>query len=305
MVMGFCKRGFPGLSPIMDEFRRYQKFFSKKNKAETAPSLPPLSSFSALAKMKEILPSKSLCDRLVGSYVYNGEKAIRILHIPSFLRECQQFWEDPEGFTSLVPAFIPQLFAVMLIGSSWDQSGYFPAKLAEHNLTRVAVCKMIRVWLDGVEWKRRTELTTLRIQTLLLLANQLCLALPLESIWNSSAELVRSAMTMGLHRDPSEFPDISIFEGEQRRRLWMSIVELDLQGSLISGCPGMVRDGDYTCAAPANVDDLQLLEEMIDYPTSKPVEEWTDTSCQVVLARLVNQNVLCHASDYSPYSELI
>ena len=292
--MDFCKRGFPGLSPIMDEFRRYQKFFSKKNKAATAPSLPPLSGSSAYAKMQEILPSRSVCDRLVGSYVYNGEKSVRILHIPSLLRECQQFWEDPESLVSLIPGFIPQLFAVMLIGSSWDPSGYFPAKLAEHNLTKVAVCKMITVWLDGLNWKRHTELATLRIQTLLLLANQLCLALPLETIWKSSAELVRSAMTMGLHRDPSEFPEISIFEGEQRRRLWMSIVELDLQGSLISGCPGMVRQGDYTCAPPANVDDLQLFEEMIEYPASKPIEEWTDTSCQVVLARSVHQNFVLH-----------
>jgi hypothetical protein len=269
----------------MDELSAYQRIFAKKNRAATAPIMPYLGAQAALARLESILPHQKLCDGMVSSYVYNGEKSLRVVHIPTLFSLHQRFWERREEVLSEYPGFIPLLWAVMLVGSSWDRAAHLERNLAEQGLTKVAVCKLIEAWLKGQGWKRRTELIMLRIQTLMLMANQLCLTYPLETIWNSSAELVRSAMTMGLHRDPSEFPEISIFEGEQRRKLWHTIVELDLQGSLISGCPGLVRDTDYTTQPPANVDDLQLFEEMFEHPVSRPIEEWTDSSCQSVLAR--------------------
>jgi hypothetical protein len=91
-------------------------------------------------------------------------------------------------------------------------------------------------------------------------------------------------MMAGLHRDPSEFPDIPIFEGELRRRLWMTIVEMDLGTSLINGMPVMLHFGDFTCGPPSNLDDLDLFDNMTELPESKSLEEVTESMFQVALA---------------------
>src|SRR5450432_302949 len=163
--MDLCQTGFCGMAPIMDEFRRFQKPLAQKNKAICY--LPPMDGPSALEKMVEALPPRIICDKLVGSYIYNGEKTLRVLHLPSFLRECQQFWEDPESHATPFPGFIPQLYTVMLIGSGFDTANDFAGGLAKHGLTRSSVCLLVAAWLDDLNWKQRIELSTMQTQVIL------------------------------------------------------------------------------------------------------------------------------------------
>ena len=46
----------------------------------------------------------------------------------------------------------------------------------------------------------------------------------------------------GYHRDPSNYPAMSIFKGEMRRRTWAHIVHLDLHFASICGLPRLVDD---------------------------------------------------------------
>jgi hypothetical protein len=259
-------------------------------KAKLAGIYQPSTVLLRSLKCRKCYSPRSICDQLVHSYFYNGEKSLRMLHLPSFLRDCQQFWENPDPEAPPYHGFMPLLYAVMLVGSSYDESKVIGDQLADHGLTEAALSNMIEAWVNRLSWRNRNELCSLRIQCLLFMTHQLHLAAPMETVWTNAGTAVRMAMTMGLHHDPSEFPNISIFDGEQRRRLWATVVEMDLQASLAVGCPPMVREGDYSCLPPANVDDLDFYEEMTEYPTSKPIEEWTDCSCQVLLAKLVGSN---------------
>ena len=70
----------------------------------------------------------------------------------------------------------------------------------------------------------------------------------------------------------------------------MTKVEIDLQASLIYGMPIMVRETGFLYALPANVDDADPVEDVVEYPVveypvAKPFDQWTDSSCQVTLAR--------------------
>ena len=280
--MDFCQRGLPGLSSMMHEFKGFQNAIAAKRKV--GKDTLALDSSTAFTKMVEALPPRTVCDHLVASYFYNGEKSLRIMHLPSFLRECQQFWENQALPATPFHGFVPQLYAVMILGSCWDKSKVLKAHLANHGVNEAAVSKMIEAWLAGLDWKRRIELSTLRTQCLLCMTHQMHLSAQVEAVWTNAVTSERMAITMGLHRDPNEFPNISIFEGEQRRRLWATIVEMDLQTSLKLGCPALVREGDYNCGPPANVDDLQLYEEMTEYPIARPIDEWTDCTLQVLLA---------------------
>ncbi len=46
--------------------------------------------------------------------------------------------------------------------------------------------------------------------------------------WLLISTILHLAMRMGYHRDPDHFPAISPFEGEMRRRIWTTILQLDL-----------------------------------------------------------------------------
>ncbi len=276
------------MTAMLKEFQLSQKAFTKKHRTVNHRSL--LDDSSALSKMLEMMPPRLICDKLVGIYFNNYEKSLRILHIPTFLGECEQFWETRETQASTFTGFIPQLTTVLAIASSLDDSDNLTGEMSEGRLSATTHCGLVEAWLDGLNGKRRIELSTLRTQSLLLLARQTRLT-RVDEMWNATGALVRSAMTMGLHRDPTESPNISIFQGEQRRRLWMTIVEMDLQTSLTCGMPTMVREADFTCCSPANVDDLDLSEVMTECPVSKPLDEWTDSLSQVTLARSLPQRL--------------
>jgi hypothetical protein len=64
-------------------------------------------------------------------------------------------------------------------------------------------------------------------------------------------------MTMSLGRDPSELPAVPGFLGECRRRLWFTIMEMDLHLSLTCGLPCAIRQGEYTCKPPKGPERLR------------------------------------------------
>jgi len=146
--MDFCQRGFPGLSDMMPEFKRFQKAIAAKRTG--AKDTPALDSSVAFSKIVELLPPKNVCDHLVTMYFYNAEKALRVIHLPSFLRECQQFWENHCQPATPFYGFIPQLFAIMAVGSRFDQSKVLSTHLESHGVNEAAVSKMIEFWLAGL-----------------------------------------------------------------------------------------------------------------------------------------------------------
>jgi len=46
---------------------------------------------------RSYFPSREISDKLVGFYLRTMESTHRILHIPSFQREYEEFWADPDA----------------------------------------------------------------------------------------------------------------------------------------------------------------------------------------------------------------
>lgn len=94
-----------------------------------------------------------------------------------------------------------------------------------------------------------------------------------------------SAVSIGLHRDPTHFPNMSVFHAELRRRLWATVLEIVVQSSLDSGMPPLISCEDYDCDPPSNIDDVQINEATKTPPSSKPLDTFTQTSTQCALMR--------------------
>lgn len=262
VILGLSKE--PAVAFVMKEVKSARKLQAAKFKSVENLPLDNLSSISAA--MRAALPPRHVCERLTSVYFTRSESLLKILHRPTFLRDCGTFWNHEQELPYASCSFadydvLPQLVAVILIASSLSGTGSMTAE----SFSTGTQYNMLVSWVNTLNSKRRLQLSTLQTQCLLLLARQMCPS-QAELLETASAALVKSAMNMGLHIDPRNFPKISLFEGEIRRRLWMTIVELDMQISYTSGgCP-MVRDGDFSTTPAARLDDEEIFEGLTDLP---------------------------------------
>jgi hypothetical protein len=88
--------------------------------------------------------------------------------------------------------------------------------------------------------------------------------------WLLIGQIIRIAMRIGLHRDPSHTSQITIFEGEIRRRIWTAIVQIDLTSSCQMGLPNMIRKSQYDTREPLNLLDEDLDQMMTQLPLPRP-----------------------------------
>src|SRR5687767_10749134 len=59
------------------------------------------------------IPPRDTCDQAVGCYLRTFEQIFRILHIPSFRGEYEEFWNNPNGSPT---AFVLKLALVIALG---------------------------------------------------------------------------------------------------------------------------------------------------------------------------------------------
>jgi hypothetical protein len=117
----------------------------------------------------------------------------------------------------------------------------------------------------------------------------MCLALIMEadssgsekSNWISAGDLLRMAMCLNLHRDPKQLGTTSPQQAELRRRLWATILELNLLFSLQAGQTPLISPNDYDTLPPASLSDEELDQ---DVPGGRIADEQRITPTTIQLA---------------------
>jgi hypothetical protein len=200
------------------------KFLQNKSRSKIgSPDSAPGSDFSmSLLKLREYLPPKPYCDRLVHIYCQHFERSFRVLHIPTFMRRYDQIWmpvssENADIYTS--SSIIPEATAVMTMAYHMDDAQQVGEDANHRKYLKEAAMDLIQAWLDELGRRQRTELSTLQVNVLLLLSRSLRGIQP-EQLWSATGALVRSAMVMGLNVDPASVKGITPYMAEMRRRLW-------------------------------------------------------------------------------------
>jgi len=270
----FMREAAP-LNPTLPQFRRDMGAW-KENIREQEE----MDEFPCLPNLLESVPPSSEADELVRVYMRMFESTHRIVHIPSFWKEYREFWMDKPKAS---PAFVAQLLLIMACGMLLHHnSGGTLSSTNEHAVHRQRAVQ----WVHAVErWlchRQRHDINLIRIHCLLIIAKRVN-SIELHALWVSVGTLVRLAMTMGLHRDPDSLWKVSVFHAEMRRRLWATILELDLQAAMERGMP--VREGSYyDCRPPLNINDWDIMESSEVLPNMR-TSGCTETSFQVVMLR--------------------
>ncbi|KAI0905026.1 hypothetical protein F4823DRAFT_159309 [Ustulina deusta] len=223
-------------------------------------------------KLGTNIPPRDVADRLVDGYLRSIETVFRVLHVPSFKRDYEQYWAAPD---TAGLAFVIQLQLVMAIGCTIYDEFFSMRKSAVQWVTEA------QYWLLAPPAKGKLTITGLQIMILLTISRETA-GVGGDLAWIHVGSLLRSAFYMGLHRDPSRLPKMSRLDAEIRRRLWNTILELELKTSIDSGGFPTISPETSDTRAPANLDDTDLTKD--DEPKEiEAGERFTDMSVALAL----------------------
>ncbi|KAL2862217.1 putative C6 transcription factor [Aspergillus lucknowensis] len=203
---------------------------------------------SVPADIQNYLADRKVLDELVELYFTTFESCYGILHYPTFLLEYEECMSHPEGAES---ALILQMLLIMVIAGPLHADTDIRREMAAKAQSCV---HMAQTWLSAPLEKDRFTLSGIQLYCLLLLARQVN-QVGADLIWTSAGSLMRMAMQMGFHQDPDLLGEISMPQKETRRRLWYTILEMNVQAALDSGMSPMITTADYNTKPPANSSD--------------------------------------------------
>jgi hypothetical protein len=93
--------------------------------------------------------------------------------------------------------------------------------------------------------------------------------------WMVIGVATRLALRMGYHRDPRQFPHLSPFECEMRRRTYFIVEAFDLLLSFQAGIPPIINEDECDAGAPSNLLDTDFDEDCKELPPSRPTTDAT------------------------------
>ncbi|EMD91194.1 hypothetical protein COCC4DRAFT_71435 [Bipolaris maydis ATCC 48331] len=234
--------------------------------------------YDADANVLAALPEKSVVDTQAAKYFRTCETSYRILHGPSFWEEYQAFWENTCTHKERV-SFAVVLVLIISITKCLDQKdNVFVGDTTIDRQTADVLIHTCEIWIK-LQPRKQTTLPFLQSACLLLVAKRVnCVGMKQD--WINSGDLLRLALASGLHRDPALQGSgrISIFNQQMRKRLWITVVELELQSSVETGLQSGLTALYFDTPAPAHLADEVFSANTKQLPPDQSDEEFTSTS---------------------------
>ncbi|KAI6779412.1 uncharacterized protein J7T54_005226 [Emericellopsis cladophorae] len=205
---------------------------------------------------------KADIDVLLDGYLQTFEGCLRILDVPTFRSNYEEYWRHTNGLSEV---FVLQLHVCLALGSVTQPDALQWRNAAHRWLSRA------QAWMSKSKTRGEKHMSIEEIQLacLVLLAElNSASADHMHPCWVDTGNLVRKAMCMDLHRDPARMNHMTQRRAEVRRRLWATILELNLLVSLQAGRPPLITEADYDSLPPSNISDDDLTDDAPPYAVS-------------------------------------
>lgn len=88
-------------------------------------------------------------------------------------------------------------------------------------------------------------------------------------VWMMTGLAIRMAQALGLQRDGEHFIHLTPFEIEMRRRIWWTLIMLDIRSSEDQGTDFTIACGSYDTKFPLNINDKDIDPQMTEMPTER------------------------------------
>ncbi|KAH6856885.1 hypothetical protein B0I37DRAFT_318729, partial [Chaetomium sp. MPI-CAGE-AT-0009] len=284
-----------------------QQEIPTSNGAFSEPGLPEVSSVlglnasSSLDDILTSLPSRPICDRLLSHYFNSRFLVLGILHPLEFQQEYEKFWDAP---TKAPVLWIALLFALLSMATILlklgqphepDQESLPPVKTLQE---RAAECLILGGFATANAYA--LEAFILHLQSRFLSEGKSSRASV--HLWFEAGTVIRLAIRMGYHRDPSKTPSISPFQAEMRRRVWVNIFQVDALISFQMGFPSMIPTEHCDAQPPLNLEYSDLHPSMPTLPPPRPLT--TDTPVLYIIAKAgvmrTFKRIVAHTQSLTP-----
>ena len=228
-----------------------------------------------------IVPTRTEVDGYIENYLKTVEQVYRLVHVPSFRREVEVFWEQ-DLKNNVEWDWLAQL--LMVIGLGLLTSPNPDIRRVKRLFRGAEVC------LAQVSFVVRPTILSIKAVCMMVISKHMG-AMSCDE-YDSCGPLmgivVRQAMSLGLHRDPaSHGGTVSVFEAEMHRRLWTTIMQIEAQQAITSGMPPLIRVHDFNTMPPSNLndEDFDTSFSANNIITPRSHDEYTDSSFQILLSQ--------------------
>ncbi|QSZ33576.1 hypothetical protein DSL72_005144 [Monilinia vaccinii-corymbosi] len=193
-----------------------------------------------------VLPVKEQADMLMERYFECVDPVYPMLHRQTFFADYEHFWsvQGPEKDRTDA-ALVAMIFSMMALGTQFVNS----CPLKERQQTAEFYVSAAHQSLRLGSYLNKASMRS--IQAMVLITYFLINDNHASDGWAFAGILIRQAYAMGLHRDPNIVtPTASIFDKQQRRKLWQAVLLQDTFLTVLLSLPPSATHTDV------NVDDL-------------------------------------------------
>lgn len=224
------------------------------------------------------LPDKSTVTTLVDVYFETFEKTHSLFHEATFKEALQAFWDHPD---SAQPGWIASLFLMLALShhatSTFSSESSAPGPFAQ-----------VELYLESAQ--AALHLAAFMLKPTLENLQALCIVAigkafdvitldDSDTLYIFTGFILRYAYTLGMHRDPQYASGMPPAEAQARRKIWTTILFLDLRISIESGMPLLIRSSDYDTMPPQDTFGTLVFNK------EPPSNEMTPTAYQYRLAQ--------------------
>ncbi|MCJ1391630.1 hypothetical protein MMC18_004495 [Xylographa bjoerkii] len=298
-------RDIAAVKKYLDVDRKIQERLPPLVEHETPALLAGIPLSMNVSDLLSSLPSRIAADQLVSRFFQTYDPAlpsVLMLHKPTFIKQYNSYWND----ISKAPiVWLGLLYSVLCLAmQSYVRDGGEPpqlhgitARTSDVFRTRAAQC----ILASGISIPSPHSIETLMLYGL---SEYSRLSNGNVGFWMLWGIVVRKAVHMGYHRDPKSSPNISPFDGEIRRRLWMCVLQMDLLLSFQLGLPTMIRTKECDAETPRYLHEEELYEDMQELPPSRSPSEPTRISYLITKQHLLQvfAKVVRYLHDSSEHS---
>ncbi|RFU29567.1 hypothetical protein B7463_g6786, partial [Scytalidium lignicola] len=230
------------------------------------------------------VPSRSVVDALVSRYFNSKDHSIFIMHTPTFQKEYTEFWHNPQ---SVSVSWLGLLFTILALSVHIYNRVEDPLPPPLRGIPdamdifrkRAAQCLLYANYMNPGPYNMEALIQYLITEHLRSNDAQIGVSVLLGII-------IKLAMSMGYHRDPKHYPNISAFEGEMRRRAWVLICQLEHLISFQVGLPRVIQDWQCDTKPPHNLLDEDFDSSTVHLPPSRPVTDRTPASYMIAKSKV-------------------
>ena len=219
---------------------------------------------STMTSLRILHPPAKMIMKYWEFYVQNVDPLVKILHVPTTEKLLEEAVENIDHVPKATEAMMFAVYFSAVISLTAEECKNLLQQDREIALKRYRFG--VEQALAKTDFLGTQELVVLQAFTLFLI----CVRRYDDTrfVWSLTGVAIRSATSLGIHRDGSQF-GLNPFETELRRRLWWQICTLDSRASEDQGTEPSIVDAAFDSKIPRNINDTDIWPGMKEPPEDR------------------------------------